>query len=115
SPHHRDYQPAVLAVTRFDRAVMQGNRSCRDREPQTFATPGSIASRIHAVERLEDELEILVRYTRTMVVDDHLDAILRSIPGQHAASSDPNLRVRGAVANRVPDDVLERAAQELHI
>jgi len=94
---------------------MQGNRPCGDGKPQPLPADGPVACHIHAVERLEDEREILRRNAGTVVVDDHFHTLFAVSKTFRTTSGDAYLCARRTVANRVTDDVFKRAAQQFRI
>src|ERR1700730_13386275 len=104
-----DGQSSRAQIPRLDRAAMDCDCAGRDRESQAVTTDRAVACRIDPVERLEYELEILLRHTRAAVADDHFDAPLAAL------RFDPDFRTRRSVAQRVANHVFQRTAQQLRV
>ena len=89
--------------------------ACRYCKSQSLTgCPLVLARCIHAVERLEDQAEVLVRNSGTRVVHGDLHGIWQVLL-RRAARADHHDAPRGTEAHGIAHHILEGAAQELHI
>src|SRR5882724_10232169 len=89
---------------------MDDDRARGDRKPEAVTANGAVACGVHSVERLEDELQILLGNAGAVVTDDYFDTPSVGVPRVNT-----NLRAGRRITHRVANDVLHRTAQQLGV
>src|SRR5882724_9960653 len=89
---------------------MDRDRARGDCKAETVATHRAVACRIDTVERLENELEILLGNAGAAVLDNHFNAL-----SLHAPRVNIDFRAGWRIAHGVANDILQRTAQQLRI
>src|SRR5262249_44566445 len=103
-------EAARVKITCRYRSAVDCNGAGCDREPETVAADRPVARGVHAIERLENQLQILLGHTRTAVANHYFDALYIRAP-----CFDAHSRSSRTVPDGIADDVLQRTAQQLTI
>jgi len=71
--HQMNREPTRDEISSTDATGVDCHSTRGYRQPQSIAPDRTIACRVYTVEGLENELEILLRYSGAVIADDHFD------------------------------------------
>lgn len=93
-----------------NRAAMDRDRARGDCQAETVTPYRTVTRRVYTVERLENELQILLRNPGSVVSNDYFNALWVRVPRINT-----NLRAGWRITYGVANHILQSAAQQLRI